>query len=483
MPHPARPRPAVIGALLLVLSVLCTLVTDPGPTLDGPSAGERRSEAAGETGIAGRGGTQVQLSARGRRAARTTYAGWSGFAFDACRAPSQRTMDTWLRTSPFLGVGIYLGGVHRACPQRHLTRGWVTRQTRAGWRLLPLWVGPQAPCTGYQWRIDARPGPAGRHGAAAADGAREAQRAVAAAQRLGIGHGATLWYDLEPFDTAQPRCRHASLTFLDAWTRSLHRRGYYSGLYSHVNSGVALMSRAHARYARPDRVWFAWVNYRADAAIPSRFVRKRTWMEGRRVHQFALDKRVRFGGVSMDIDWNWVSLGRSPGARRPATCGLAAERSARPVLRTGRRGRAVSSVQCLLRTVGHKTVAASGRYDDRTAQVVTRFQRSRGLRTSGVVDRRTWLALLSAGPRPVLKQGSAGPSVRRLQRSLDAALPGRVKVHGGFDGRTVAAVRRYQALVGLRPSGIVAEGTWKALSRGKVSRPDKAKVRRAPRRR
>src|SRR5690349_4817910 len=72
---------------------------------------------------------------------------WSGLAFDACQAPPQKAMDAWWHSSPFTGVGIYLGGVMRACSQPHLTPQWVRSQTRTGWRMLPIWVGPQATCT------------------------------------------------------------------------------------------------------------------------------------------------------------------------------------------------------------------------------------------------------------------------------------------------------------------------------------------------
>jgi len=474
---PTPPRLALLGVLVLSLSVLGTVVTHPD--LVEPSAGAVTVPAEAVPAEAVPGGRGPAEAAAPPRTARpesarrtltrrpdTARDQWSGFAFDACRAPSQRVMDRWLRASPFLGVGIYLGGIHRACPQRHLTAGWVARQTRAGWRLLPLWVGPQASCTGYRWRIDGRPGPHRSHPRARRDGVREARAAVRAARRLGIATGSTLWYDLEPFPMDDDRCRRASLTFLDAWTRTLHGVGFRSGVYSHVAAGVSLLSRAPARYAAPDRVWYAFVDHRATDDIPRRFVRSRSWMRARKVHQFALDKRVRFGGVAMDIDWNWVSLGRDPVRGRGAPCGIPADSTRHPQLATGVHGRDVTAAQCLLRTVGHAGVAAPGVYDGSTRQAVQRFQHSRRLAVTGTVDRRTWTALLSAGPRPVLKRGSAGPAVRRLQRSLNAAFPRGVRVDGGFDWRTADAVRRYQALIGQRPTGIVTETTWRALARG-----------------
>ena len=129
----------------------------------------------------------VQSAAVAENTNRDTGSGpWTGFAFDACTAPSQRVMDRWLRTSPYLGVGVYIGGSMRACEQPRLTSGWVKRQTRSGWRLLPIWVGPQASCSHYRGRISPRPGAQGRYPVAREQGVRAARGATAAARALGI---------------------------------------------------------------------------------------------------------------------------------------------------------------------------------------------------------------------------------------------------------------------------------------------------------
>src|SRR3954452_24826512 len=73
---------------------------------------------------------------------------FTGKAFDACTAPSNATMTAWKGSSPYGGVGIYIGGVSRGCTQANLTASWVQAQVTAGWKLLPLYVGPQASCSG-----------------------------------------------------------------------------------------------------------------------------------------------------------------------------------------------------------------------------------------------------------------------------------------------------------------------------------------------
>src|SRR5262249_17840897 len=56
---------------------------------------------------------------------------YTGLGFDACAAPSQAAMDAWLG-SPFRAIGVYIGGVHRACAQPNLTPGWVGTQVSKG---------------------------------------------------------------------------------------------------------------------------------------------------------------------------------------------------------------------------------------------------------------------------------------------------------------------------------------------------------------
>ncbi len=393
---------------------------------------------------------------------------WTGYAFDACRAPSSAAMDRWRVASPFLGVGVYIGGELRACAQRHLTRGWVGHQTRMGWRLLPIWVGPQASCTPYRARISARPGPGHGYPRARLQGDRAARGAAAAANRLGIGRGRTLWYDLEWFPPGNGRCRTAALHFLSAWTRGLHREGYIAGVYSSVSAGIAAVGneRGNLRYTAPDRVWFAWANGRHDVSW-RKYLRAPRWRQNHRVHQYALDVSASYGGVRMAIDSNFVDLGSAPEVRRaPAVCGREADRAAYAALHRGDHGARVEVAQCLLHALGIYRGQVGGAYGGQTHEAVRHFQRRRGLRATGRIDARTWTALLAAGPRPVLKRGSEGPAVRRVQRALTAALPGTVPAHGHFGPGTAATVARYQATRGLRVSGVVSPGTWHALRTG-----------------
>lgn len=426
----------------------------PGPTAAGVRAGRGRPRASRRVVLPPAPATDA----------------WSGYAFDACRAPSRRVMDRWRVTSPFHGVGIYIGGSLRACAQRHLTRGWVRHQVEHGWKLLPLWVGPQASCASYSRTIPSRAGTRNRYPAARALAAHEARHAARAAQELGIVRGSTLWYDLEWFPSGRPACRASALHFLSAWTEQVHRLGYRSGVYSSVSAAIAALGsvRGRARFTEPDRLWFAWHNWRRDVRWDE-YVDAPRWRQRARVHQYALDVVGRYGGIRMDIDRNFVDLGTSPSLRRaPAACGHAADRRHYGEVGRGDRGSRVGVLSCLLGRTGRLRGAVTDRHDDRSRTALGRFQRARGLRVTGRAGDATWTALLAAGARPTLKRGSEGPAVRRLQRALTAALPGSIAVHGHFGPGTTAAVERYQRRTGLRVTGVAAPSTWRALQDGET---------------
>lgn len=411
-------------------------------------------------------------------AARPMPGAFTGYAFDARCAPTQAEMDVWRRHSPFWGVGVYVGGSTMACRpdpadpasgQPHLDATWVRRQTAAGWRVLPIWVGPQASCSGYADRID--PAPAGAYAAADAQGRAEATAAVERARALGIDARSTLWYDLEDFDLAGDDCRRSALRFLSGWTEALHDLGHRSGVYSNIAAGIHALDNADnlspGSYTMPDQVWFAWANGRADTAVSDK-VRPGSWA-GERVHQYALDETATYGGVTLTIDRNYLEVGGgSVAPPAPRACGgVRLDRASYPTLAKGRRGQVVRTAQCLLRKAAAYRGKVDGRFDGDVARVVRRHQRLTGLPVSGRVDRRAWVSLLARGQAPLLKEGSAEDAVRRLQRSL-VATGARLRVTGVLDRATSRAVATYQRRVGLTADGVVAPDTWAALRRGRV---------------
>jgi hypothetical protein len=229
---------------------------------------------------------------------------FNGLGFDACTAPSSPAMQAWL-ASPYRAVGIYFGGVNRYCAQPNLTQQWVADQIAAGWHLFPLYVGPQAPCyNSTKPKID--PAQAAAQGQAAADDA------AVQAENLGLARDSVLIYDMEAYAVGDTACTAVVNTFMNSWTTRLHDHGYLSGFYSSMSSGVAdqVAAYATAGYAHPDYLDFAkWdgVKTVSDPAVPADY-----WAPKRRMKQYQGDHNETWGGVTINIDSNYLDLAPLP---------------------------------------------------------------------------------------------------------------------------------------------------------------------------
>ena len=408
----------------------------------------------------------------------------TGYGFDQCLAPEQWKMDRWLETSPFLSVGIYISGASRGCrDQPHLTPSWVRTQLRKGWRLLPITLGPQASCHpsfpryGNDPTIDPSPGASGRYPRAREMGRTEAGRAVTAARALGLTPGSTLFYDLEGFDVTNTACRESALSFLSAWTTRLHELDWVSGVYSSAGSGLAALDDARVDRPRaftlPDQVWIA--RWDGVANTSTSYLREDGWRPGGRVKQYRGDHTETHGGVAITIDSNFLDLGKGSVAPAEERCGgVSVSFRSYPLLRrpeggdTPPAGR-TTALQCLLQEKGLYDGALSGVYSGATAAAVAAWRERRGTTPGEEAGRTVWMSLLAAGRRPVLKTGSAGSDVRRLQRALNAASPGTgLRVNGVMNPATTAALRSWQGRVDLPGTGIATDDDWKALTRGRV---------------
>jgi hypothetical protein len=410
---------------------------------------------------------------------RVTPGNFTGYGFDQCLAPKQSAMDAWLRSSPYLAVGIYIAGDSRFCrSQPNLTPTWVDTQLRNGWRLLPITLGPQAWCTTrdrYLKQERINPDPTRSYREARAQGRREATTSVEAAGALGISPGSTLWYDIEAFDTSRTDCRESALSFLSAWTNQLHALGYVSGVYSSAGSGVKMLDDAQTdrpgRFAMPDQLWVArWSGVPGQVNDPgATYLRTTSWMPHARVHQYRGGHNETHGGVTINIDSNWIDLGTgsvAPPARTPCG-GVNLDFTDYTRLRVGSQGDLVKAAQCLLQQKRLYDGAITGVFDEATALATRAFRARMGIPEHNPINRTVWTALLGRGGKPLMKYGVASQAVRRLQRALNAADHAGLAVTGVFEAETTAAVKRYQADHGLAPTGVVLEDLWLLLKAGR----------------
>jgi hypothetical protein len=233
------------------------------------------------------------------RAATASVGGsvFTGLGFDTCSTPSSKAMAAWAE-SPFRGVGIYIGGENSACSQPNLSASWVSAQTTAGWHLILTYVGLQAPTSSCSSCAKLTTVAAGSQGAAAAEDA------VAEAVALGIGAGSPIYFDMESYSPTTSATK-AVLSFLEAWTDKLHELGYVSGVYSSSGSGIVdLANQYGTAYSSPDNIWIAnWNNQEntLDSAVPST-----AWPNHQRIHQFRGGHDDTYGGVTINIDSDYV---------------------------------------------------------------------------------------------------------------------------------------------------------------------------------
>lgn len=162
------------------------------------------------------------------------------------------------------------------------------------------------------------------------------------------------------------------------------------------------------------------------------------------------------------------------------------------VLQRGDRGADVTDVQQRLRELGYFQGTPTGYFGSSTQDAVTRFQINQNISVNGIVDSQTRSALFSTAtarfypndllpppPQPsgdfssgryneaavpeVLRYGSSGEAVRRLQQQLRRKGYNPGPIDGVFGSQTENAVRQFQLANNLMPDGTVGPETLTAL--------------------
>jgi Domain of unknown function (DUF1906) len=251
-------------------------------TLAGPSA-------AAEPGT---------MSKYAKQASATRYL---GKAFDTCTAPPLTTMKAWT-ASPYQAIGVYVGGPNRGCKQPNLTAAWVAGVSALGWQLLPIYLGLQAPCS------DATKATKITTSKAAAQGTASAVDAIASLTAIGLQPGSIVYNDMENYTPTDTACRNAVLGYLSGFTKELHRQGYLSGVYANLLSGATQLNAAYesTSYARPDVLWLARWDNKPSIVDGFTVVNAKWWSVHQRAKQYQGDHNETYGGVTLNIDSDYL---------------------------------------------------------------------------------------------------------------------------------------------------------------------------------
>jgi peptidoglycan hydrolase-like protein with peptidoglycan-binding domain len=134
---------------------------------------------------------------------------------------------------------------------------------------------------------------------------------------------------------------------------------------------------------------------------------------------------------------------------------------AEPVLKKGSTNPAVRDLQDALKVLRHDPGPVDGVFGASTERAVRSFQQAKGIAVDGIVGRITWINIDEADQsEPVLRLGSTGLPVRRLQSRMSAVGFDTGGVDGHFSLKTEAAVKQLQQGFDLAVDGIVGPKTW-----------------------
>ena len=220
--------------------------------------------------------------------------------FDSCHLPEVSEMNTWWHQSPYSFYALYLGGSQLTSLCSVASASWVSQVHQQGWSFVPTWVGPQAPCTTYKFRMSSDPA------VSYEQGRQEALAASIVAANLGLTNfglgGTIIYYDLEAYGVSSAECRQPVSAFMNGWVQKLHELGNHAGGYGTRNS---FMTDWASIPNVPDDVWPAsWYTNNFD---PYASVFGISWLQGlwnnhQRIRQYAGDHTEHWGGFGLGID-------------------------------------------------------------------------------------------------------------------------------------------------------------------------------------
>jgi photosystem II stability/assembly factor-like uncharacterized protein len=232
-----------------------------------------------------------------------------GQGFDICEIPTLTQMGTWWDASPYQAVNLYIGGSSRACENSALDASYLDQLYQQGWKFIPTWVGPQAPCTSYPSRMSSSVTDSYQQGV------NEADLAVLRLAELGLTApdqtGSVVYYDIEPYETTAA-CRAAVNAFMNGWVSQLHAREHLAGVYGSTLCNTSLSDFQYITSV-PDLIWPArWYHnlgegyydpsanvWNLGSCIPNT-----AWASHQRIRQYEGDHDELWGGLLLGIDSN-----------------------------------------------------------------------------------------------------------------------------------------------------------------------------------
>jgi photosystem II stability/assembly factor-like uncharacterized protein len=232
-----------------------------------------------------------------------------GQGFDKCEIPTLSQLQAWAGNSPYQAVNLYIGGTNRTCSNTSLTAAFLRQAYQQGWKFIPTWVGPQAPCSGYASRLSNDPGTAFSQGLAEANLAVE--RLAALGLTLPDKSGSVVYYDIENYGT-NSSCRNAVNAFINGWVSQLQASGNLAGVYGSTLCNTGLSDFMNITNV-PDAIWAARWYHSMDSGYHDpeasvwnlgSCVPNAAWPNHQRIRQYEGDHNESWGNLPLRIDSN-----------------------------------------------------------------------------------------------------------------------------------------------------------------------------------
>ena len=139
----------------------------------------------------------------------------------------------------------------------------------------------------------------------------------------------------------------------------------------------------------------------------------------------------------------------------------------KPVLKQGSEGETVKELQNLLKHWQCYFAKVDGIFGPQTTAAVNCFEYWMFLAEDGIVDENTWRCLYKGAPvdMPVLRKGSRGELVEKIQERLLWSGFYQYEITGYFGSITEKSIKNLQQYIGLTTDGIVGDRTWFELSK------------------
>lgn len=236
--------------------------------------------------------------------AQTWVRNYVGPAFDKCEIATLNQLQKWYTSSPYKAVNLYIGGISRYCSNTPLTAAYLRSMNAQGWKFIPTWVGPQAPCSSFQNKFSSDVNLAYQAGV---DNANQARAKLI---QLGLtnsdGTGGVVYLDLENFAYSST-CSAAARAYVNGWTTRLSQVGITSGLYS---TSTGIRDNAYFNISKPPSAvwiaeWYTSPGYRPNETVWGlRYLSDVYWVNHQRVLQYSGGHNETWGGVTLNIDSN-----------------------------------------------------------------------------------------------------------------------------------------------------------------------------------